>query len=181
MLYIGQVISSVTGNKQCVSNIADANVLQFVLLVLYMLPSCEYSGAQHTCIAYTLCILHYVTFVFPFPPSLSAFPSPPLPFTFPSLSLHLPFSFLPVPSPLSPIPPSLPYPFPSLSLPLPVPLPSSSLSLLLSSPFPSPPLPSLSPSVPFCYAAHELVLEVFQALTSNTQIVKESIQKGRDK
>ena len=27
-------------------------------------------------------------------------------------------------------------------------------------------------------AAHELVLEVFQALTSNTQIVKESIQKG---
>lgn len=29
-----------------------------------------------------------------------------------------------------------------------------------------------------CVAAHELVLEVFQALTSNTQIVKESIQKG---
>ena len=27
-------------------------------------------------------------------------------------------------------------------------------------------------------SAHELVLEVFQALTSNTQIVKESIQKG---
>ncbi|XP_064389195.1 dnaJ homolog subfamily C member 13-like [Halichondria panicea] len=27
-------------------------------------------------------------------------------------------------------------------------------------------------------ATHELVLEVFQALTSNTQIVKESIQKG---
>ena len=37
-----QVISSVTGNKQCVSNIADANVLQFVLLVLYMLPQCEF-------------------------------------------------------------------------------------------------------------------------------------------
>lgn len=36
-----QVISSVTSNKQCVSNIADANVLQFVLLVLHMLPSCE--------------------------------------------------------------------------------------------------------------------------------------------
>ena len=35
-----QVISSVTGNKQCVSNIADANVLQFVLLVIHMLPSC---------------------------------------------------------------------------------------------------------------------------------------------
>ena len=31
----------------------------------------------------------------------------------------------------------------------------------------------------FCLSlAHELVLEVFQALTSNTQIVKESIQKG---
>ena len=36
-----QVISSVTGNKKCVSNIADANVLQYLLLVLYMLPSCE--------------------------------------------------------------------------------------------------------------------------------------------
>ena len=36
-----QVISSVTSNKQCVSNIADANVLQFVLLVLHMLPPCE--------------------------------------------------------------------------------------------------------------------------------------------
>ena len=42
-----QVISSVTSNKQCVSNIADANVLQFVLLVLHMLPSCE-------CMVYTL-------------------------------------------------------------------------------------------------------------------------------
>ena len=30
----------------------------------------------------------------------------------------------------------------------------------------------------FLSSAHELVLEVFQALTSNTQIVKESIQKG---
>ena len=30
-----------TGNKKCVENIAEANVLQFVLLVLYMLPSCE--------------------------------------------------------------------------------------------------------------------------------------------
>ena len=28
------------------------------------------------------------------------------------------------------------------------------------------------------YIAHELALEVFQGLTSNTQIVKESIQKG---
>lgn len=36
-----QVISSVTGNKKCVSNIADANVLQYLLLVLYMLPSCK--------------------------------------------------------------------------------------------------------------------------------------------
>jgi len=36
-----QVISSVTGNKKCVSNIADSNVLQYLLLVLYMLPSCE--------------------------------------------------------------------------------------------------------------------------------------------
>ena len=33
--------------------------------------------------------------------------------------------------------------------------------------------------ISFCLSlAHELVLEVFQALTSNTQIVKESIQKG---
>ena len=30
-----------TGNKKCVENIAEANVLQYVLLVLYMLPSCE--------------------------------------------------------------------------------------------------------------------------------------------
>ena len=36
-----QVISSVTGNKKCVSNISDANVLQYLLLVLYMLPTCE--------------------------------------------------------------------------------------------------------------------------------------------
>ena len=36
-----QAISTVTGNKKCVENIAEANVLQFVLLVLYMLPSCE--------------------------------------------------------------------------------------------------------------------------------------------
>ena len=36
-----QVISSVTGNKKCVSNISDSNVLQYLLLVLYMLPSCE--------------------------------------------------------------------------------------------------------------------------------------------
>jgi DnaJ family protein C protein 13 len=36
-----QAISSVTGNKKCVENIAEANVLQFVLLVLYMLPSSQ--------------------------------------------------------------------------------------------------------------------------------------------
>ena len=36
-----QVISSVTGNKSCVSNIADSNVLQYLLLVLHMLPACE--------------------------------------------------------------------------------------------------------------------------------------------
>lgn len=32
----------------------------------------------------------------------------------------------------------------------------------------------------FLFIAHSLVLEVLQALTSNTQIVKESIQKGID-
>ena len=40
---IVQVISTVTGNKSCVSNIADSNVLQYLLLVLHMLPSCEYA------------------------------------------------------------------------------------------------------------------------------------------
>ena len=46
-----QVISSVTSNKQCVSNIADANVLQFVLLVLHMLPSCE-----RVCVCMYMCL-----------------------------------------------------------------------------------------------------------------------------
>lgn len=36
-----EAISTVTGNKKCVENIAEANVLQFVLLVLYMLPSSQ--------------------------------------------------------------------------------------------------------------------------------------------
>ena len=36
-----QVVSTVTGNKSCVSNIADSNVLQYLMLVLHMLPSCE--------------------------------------------------------------------------------------------------------------------------------------------
>lgn len=40
---VAQVISTVTGNKSCVSNIADSNVLQYLLLVLHMLPSCEYA------------------------------------------------------------------------------------------------------------------------------------------
>lgn len=31
----------VTGNKACVSNIADSNVLQYLLLVLHMLQSCK--------------------------------------------------------------------------------------------------------------------------------------------
>ena len=37
-----QVISTVTGNKSCVSNIADSNVLQYLMLVLHMLPSCKH-------------------------------------------------------------------------------------------------------------------------------------------
>lgn len=36
-----KVISAVTGNKSCVSNIADSNVLQYLMLVLHTLPSCE--------------------------------------------------------------------------------------------------------------------------------------------
>ena len=36
-----QVISIVTGNKKCVQNIADSNVLQYLLLVQLMLPSSE--------------------------------------------------------------------------------------------------------------------------------------------
>lgn len=35
------------------------------------------------------------------------------------------------------------------------------------------------PALPLPTAGRELVLEVLQALTSNTQIVKEAIQKGR--
>ena len=41
LYFLFQAISSVTGNKKCVENIAEANVLQFVLLVLYMVPSCK--------------------------------------------------------------------------------------------------------------------------------------------
>ena len=36
-----QLVSSVTGNKSCVSSIAESNVLQYLLLVLYMLPTCK--------------------------------------------------------------------------------------------------------------------------------------------
>ena len=35
-----KAVSSVTGNKACVSNIADAGVLQYLLLLIYMLPAC---------------------------------------------------------------------------------------------------------------------------------------------
>ncbi|KAL5489677.1 hypothetical protein EMCRGX_G018795 [Ephydatia muelleri] len=34
-----KAVSSVTGNKACVSNIADAGVLQYLLLIIYMLPA----------------------------------------------------------------------------------------------------------------------------------------------
>ncbi len=81
------MISVVTGNKKCVSNISDANVLQYLLLVLYMLPTCE----SHAC--------------------------------------HM--------------------------------------------------TPALVDMCVVMVTAQELVLEVFQALTSHTQIVKESIQKGQ--
>ena len=47
------MISSVTGNKTCVSNIADSNVLQYLLLVLHMLPSCKYMNYR-VCINYSL-------------------------------------------------------------------------------------------------------------------------------
>ena len=54
-----QVISSVTGNKKCVSNIADANVLQYLLLVLYMLPSCKLATKHFsTYYLYSTCSRH---------------------------------------------------------------------------------------------------------------------------
>ncbi|XP_019858666.1 PREDICTED: dnaJ homolog subfamily C member 13 [Amphimedon queenslandica] len=34
-----QVVSAVTGNKSCVSNIADSNVLQYLMIVLHSLPA----------------------------------------------------------------------------------------------------------------------------------------------
>ncbi len=43
-----QVVSSVTGNNKCVGNIADANVLQYILLVLYMLPQCTLCTHAHS-------------------------------------------------------------------------------------------------------------------------------------
>ena len=91
-------MSSVTGNKSCVSNIAESNVLQYLLLVLYMLPSCQYTIEYHGYI-----IKYYVVLII---------------------------------------------------------------------------LDCVMYTGSFVVVAHELVLEVFQALTSNTQIVKESIQKG---
>ncbi|CAB3992239.1 dnaJ homolog subfamily C member 13-like [Paramuricea clavata] len=36
-----EVISNVTGNKNCVSDIADSNVISYLLLTLYTLPSCR--------------------------------------------------------------------------------------------------------------------------------------------
>ena len=85
MVQLLQVISVVTGNKKCVQNIADSNVLQYLLLVQLMLPSSE-------------CC------------------------------------------------------------------PDNNLTSLL---FP-----------PFIITAQELVLEVLQAISSNTQIIKEAINKG---
>ncbi len=41
LLLLPQVVSSVTGNKSCVSSVAESNILQYLLLVLYMLPTCE--------------------------------------------------------------------------------------------------------------------------------------------
>ena len=42
-----QVISVVTGNKKCVQNISDSNVLQYLLLVQLMLPSSECLPSQY--------------------------------------------------------------------------------------------------------------------------------------
>ena len=39
-----QVISSTTGNKNCVSNIADSDILGFLFLTLHTLPSGTASG-----------------------------------------------------------------------------------------------------------------------------------------
>ena len=37
-----QVISSVTGNQECVNDIAASEVLAFLLLVIHMLPTRKY-------------------------------------------------------------------------------------------------------------------------------------------
>ena len=95
-----KAVSSVTGNRACVSNIADAGTLQYLLLVIYMLPACGY---------YMLCVC-LCGWVCPLAMYWLA-------------NVH-------------------------------------------------------SPAHAHTHTAHELALEVFQALTSNTQIVKEAIQKG---
>ena len=48
-----KAVSSVTGNKACVSNIADAGVLQYLLLIIYMLPAC-------TCVCVCVHVCMYV-------------------------------------------------------------------------------------------------------------------------
>ena len=152
MLNTTQVISSVTGNKKCVSNIADANVLQYLLLVLYMLPSCKLatSSLQPTAFEW---MLHQLCLV-----------------------KNNPFSWVNPPRMLQ-----------QLSL----------ILLVKNNLFPGLKVGKLlrikkMRSCYFCwvmwnvmcllvamtFSAQELVLEVLQALTSNTQIVKETMQKG---
>ena len=54
-----KAVSSVTGNKACVSNIADAGVLQYLLLIIYMLPACTCVCVcvyVHVCMCVCVCV-----------------------------------------------------------------------------------------------------------------------------